>query len=158
MRTAPPICSFKKIYAQHLEHKVTAPTLHTTWPSSSLQIHRSQLGHCHPNQLPESSRPLPHLSASPQDLSSHVATAIQTPPWFGAIVSTKIGQVNLNTPEKGKKSSTIEGKSEDHQGSAICQQSSRNLLVVLCFPMIFPGYANRQNLVTHGSGIQQYSP
>ncbi len=136
MRTAPPICSFKKKYAQHLEHKVTAPTLHTTWPSSSLQIHRSQLGHCHPNQLPESSRPLPHLSASPQDLSSHVATAIQTPPWFGAIVSTKIGQVNLNTPEKGKKSSTIEGKSEDHQGSAICQQSSRNLLVVLCFPMI----------------------
>jgi hypothetical protein len=36
-------------------------------------------------------------------LSSHVATAIQTPPWFGGIVSTKIGQVNLNTPEKGKK-------------------------------------------------------
>jgi hypothetical protein len=29
---------------------------------------------------------------------------------------------------------------------------------VLCFPMIFSGYANRQNLVTHGSGIQQYSP
>jgi hypothetical protein len=91
-------------------------------------------------------------------LSSHVATAIQTPPWFGGIVSTKIGQVNLNTPEKGKKKlynwRKVWRSSRQCHLSTIFQEPSSCAV----FLHDFPGYANRQNLVTHGSCIQQYSP